>query len=70
MTSFITERSFSLLRKLKTYLKSTMTQKKLNHITLLHVHKQRTDKIDVNNIMQTFINFNSRRLRLFLGNEK
>ena len=32
-----------------------MTQKKLNHITLLHVHKQRTDEIDVHKIMQTLI---------------
>ena len=69
MISSTPEKSFSSLRRLKTYLSSTMTQKKLNHVTLLHVHKQRTDEIDVQKIMQTFINFNSRRLRFF-GNEK
>ena len=65
MTSSTAERLFSSLRRLKTYLRSTMTQKKLNHIQLLHVHKQRTDEIDVHKIMQTFINCNSRRLSFF-----
>lgn len=69
MTSATAERSFSSLRRLKSYLRSTMTQKKLNHVTLLHVHKKRTDEIDVSSIVQFFISANSRR-QCFFGNEQ
>ena len=30
------ERSFSALRRLKTWLRSTMTQKRLNHVAMCH----------------------------------
>lgn len=33
------ERSFSALRRIKTYLRSTMTQQRLNNLMVLHVHK-------------------------------
>ena len=46
MTSATAERSFTTLRRLKSYLRSTMTQKRLNHV-LLHTHKDRTDEINV-----------------------
>ncbi len=41
------ERTFSTLRRLKSYLRSTFTQKNLNNLMLLHSHKDITDKIDV-----------------------
>ena len=34
-----------MLRRLKNYLRSTMTQQRLNHVMLLHTHKDRTDDI-------------------------
>ncbi|XP_035985290.1 zinc finger MYM-type protein 1-like isoform X2 [Fundulus heteroclitus] len=34
------ERSFSALRRLKTWLRSTMTQNRLNHVAVCHVHKE------------------------------
>ena len=46
MTSATTERTFSSLRRLKTYLRSTMTQKRLNNVLLAHVHKDRTDQLN------------------------
>ena len=33
------ERIFSVLRRMKTYLRSTMTQKRLNNVMLLHVNR-------------------------------
>ena len=33
------ERSFSALRRVKTYLRSTMTQCRLNNLMVLHVHR-------------------------------
>ena len=37
------ERTFSALRRVKTYLRSTMTQTRMNNLITLHVHKERTD---------------------------
>ena len=49
------ERSFSSLRRIKTYLRSTMTQNRLNNLLLLHVHKERTDSLDLKSIINRFI---------------
>ena len=39
------ERSFSSLRKIKTYLRSSMTGKHLNNLFILYVHKVITDSL-------------------------
>ena len=54
-TNASSERSFSSLRRIKTYLRSTMTQNRLNHLLLLHVHKERTDSLDLKSIINRFI---------------
>lgn len=41
------ESSFSALRRVKTYLRATMTQERLNHIMVLHVHKDSIDSLDL-----------------------
>ena len=61
VTSATAERSFSTLRRLKNYLRSTMTQKRLNHVVLLHVHKQQTDQLDLSEIASQLISANDRR---------
>ena len=38
VTTSTVERSFSSLRRLKTYLRNTMTQSRLNNLLLLYVH--------------------------------
>ena len=67
MSSATAERTFSSLRRLKNYLRSTMTQKRLNHVILLHTHKQRTDDLDLVSIARDFTQGNSRR-KAFFGN--
>ena len=47
LTSATAERTFSTLRRLKSYLRSTMTQKRLNHLVLLHTYHQRTDDLNL-----------------------
>ena len=49
------ERLFSALRCLKNYLRTTMTQERLNHLMHLHIHKERTDKIDLKSVVNQFI---------------
>ena len=61
ITTATAERSFSSLRSLKSYLRSTMTQCRLNNILLLHCHKEMTDAIDLTAIAQDFIAANERR---------
>ena len=48
------ERSFSMLRRLKTYLQLSMSQLSLNHAMLLNVHKDKTDNIDIEQIAKEF----------------
>ena len=41
VTSATAEGTFSALRRLKTFLRSSMTQPRLNHVMLLHIHKEK-----------------------------
>ena len=65
MTSATAERTFSTLRRVKSYLRSTMSQKRLNHVIILHTHKQRTDDLDLYEIAKEFASANSRRQDFF-----
>ena len=47
VTTATGERSFSALRCIKTYLRSTMCQQRLNNIMLLKVHKDVMDGLDL-----------------------
>lgn len=44
-TNATSERTFSSLRRVKTYLRSTMTQERLNHLLILHIHRDATDAL-------------------------
>ena len=50
VTSATAERSFSTLRRVKTYLRSTMTQKRLNSVLVLHAHQDYTDSINMRHV--------------------
>lgn len=65
ITTATAERSFSVLRRIKTYLRSTMSESRLNNVMLLHCHKDITDSLDNVNIAKTFIAVNSRRQNYF-----
>ena len=43
-TNAISERSFSALKRVKTYLRSTTTDSRMNHLMVLHVHKESTTR--------------------------
>ena len=59
------ERTFSALRKIKTYLRSTMSQTRLNNLMTLHVHKLRTDALDSSKIAEEFVARGERRSCVF-----
>jgi len=45
-TSATAERSFSALRRLKTYLRATVVQPRLNSLLILHCHRDRADELN------------------------
>ena len=69
VTSCSCERSISVLRRLKTYLRSTMKEERLNALALLHVH--RDIEIDIEAIIGTFARTNPCRMQLvdIFGND-
>ena len=59
------ERSFSSLRRLKTYLRSTMTQQRLNSVAVLHVYQRKLMSVSLDDILKDFISLNSQRMQTF-----
>ena len=50
----VSERSFSALKRVKTYLRATTTNRRLNHLMLLHIHKEKTDSLDLVDVANSF----------------
>ena len=64
-TNAESERSFSAVRRIKSYLRSTMSQQRLNHLMVLHVHKDYTEKLNLVNVANNFIAGNEHRTQVF-----
>ena len=64
-TNAESERSFSAVRRIKMYLRATMSQQRLNHLMLLHVHKSRTDSLSLVDVANNFISGHDHRKNLF-----
>jgi len=58
-----TERNFSYLRRLKTFLHSTVTKKRLNHTAILHCHREQYVNLEA--IFNSFIVKNELRQSTF-----
>ena len=65
VTTATGERSLSAVRCIKTYLRSTMSQQRLNNILLLSVYKDLTDGLDLSTIARQFVDANERRRHFF-----
>ncbi|XP_077491949.1 uncharacterized protein LOC144102594 [Amblyomma americanum] len=59
------ERSFSALRRVKTFLRNRMTQRRLTHLLLLHVHKRRAADLQLDVIMKEFVSRTAERTATF-----
>jgi len=62
------ERSFSSLRHLKTWLRSTMTQERLNSVAVCHIHQDLLHRIDMDAIMCDFVSHSEIRKNIFGNN--
>ena len=65
VTTSTVEQSFSALRRIKTYLRTSMSQAQLNHCILLHVLRDKVDKLDDKYIAKEFTERNERRKNYF-----
>lgn len=70
VTSCSSERSFSGLRRLKTYLRSTMGQARLNHVAVLNCHKNLSRTRNLDALADTFIRCTPARSNTFLLKKK
>ena len=64
-TNATSERSFSALKQIKSYLRSPMKQEHLNSLMTIHVHKDRTDKLELRAIGNEFVAANVQRMNIF-----
>ena len=62
-TSATSERSFSSLRHIKTYLRTTMRHDRLNHLMMLYIHKDR--EVNIIHAMKEFVLCNDERKSIF-----
>lgn len=60
ITSCEAERSFSALRRTKTYLRSTMGEERLAGLALMNVHSN--IEIDIDEILKMFVEFYPRKM--------
>ena len=64
-TNTASERSFSTLRRVKSYLRCTMKQARLNHAMVLHTYTEMLDNLDLNSIANEFVKGSEHRLTMF-----
>ena len=64
VSTAMAECSFSVLRQLKTFY-APQWQPLLNYAMLLHIHKDRTDKLDLQKVAMEFIDVNDKRKSFF-----
>lgn len=55
------ERSFSKLKLIKTYIRSTMSQERLDDLAILSIENKEAKKIDKTKLIIDFANVNARR---------
>ena len=55
----------TLLKRVKTYLRSTAGDSRLNHLMMLHVHKDRTDALILVDVANDFVGEKENRKQLF-----
>lgn len=64
-TNATSERSFSALRRVKTYLRTIMTQQRLNNLMVLHIHKDLVDELKLEKVAKDFVSGREGRQRVF-----
>ena len=64
-TNATSECSFSAFRRVKTYLRSTMTQNRLNNLMILHIYITQVDSLDIKAVVNEFVSAKKTRPNFF-----
>lgn len=64
-TNAVSERSFSAMRRLFTYLRTNMGSNRLNNTMVLHVHKERLDQLSLIDVANEFVYGSDHRKTVF-----
>ena len=64
-TNASSEKAFSGMKRIKTYLRNSATNNRLNHCMVAHVHAEDVDKMNTIEIARDFIEYSQTRLRIF-----
>ena len=64
-TNAASERSFSTMKRVKTYLRSTMGQGRLNHLMTLNIYKDEVQNLDLKIVANEYVRGNDYRMRVF-----
>ena len=59
-TNCSAERSFSVLGTINSYLRTSQTQERLNHLAILAIESDLTVKLDFENVISVFASTNAR----------
>ena len=66
-TNVISEWSYSAIRRLKNYMRSTVSQERLNHLLVLHTQIDYTDSLELIAVANKLVSFSEHRIQI-LGN--
>ena len=64
-TSATAGRSFSALKRVKSYLRTTMGLERLNHLCLLSVYAERAQALDIDKLVKEFSSLNAYLVNVF-----
>ena len=64
-TNATSERTFSLLKLIKSNLRSTMKQSRLNHLMIQNAYKNQLDQLGLTKVVSNFMNSNDARKNIF-----
>ena len=65
VTSCPAERSFSTLKRLETWLRSTIEQERLSSLTLINIERELANEIKIDNVLDAFATLKDRRMQFF-----
>ena len=64
-TNATSERTFSLMKLIRSYLRSAIKQSRLNYLMILSAYKNQFDQLDLTKIVSDFINKNGAWKHIF-----
>lgn len=67
VTTATAERSFSKLKLIKNYLRTTLNQEKTTNLAIISIEREIVDEMNFNDIIDTFADLKSRKIN-FYGN--